>query len=148
MYSCSITLIGVGLVFYGIWWRQSTKVVRDPKAIIILKNALLTFALATTRMEDMDSSYDYSKFDGSTLPKLSGFSLDNACFSYIVDKDEFKRDPWYTTIMMDKLVAIDRYLSKNLDTNDKVANFFMEFVDTYKRKPDVHQTLNKMEHLK
>lgn len=102
-----------------------------------LKNALLTFALSTIRKDDFDSlNMIYNSFDGSKLPMLSGYDISNACFSYIIDKNEFKRSPFYTTGMSNKIEAIDRYIDKNLNTKEQVSDFFNDYVNHFTDKED------------
>lgn len=94
-----------------------------------LKDALLSFALAKTCEKNMSKDMFYEKYDGTKLPMISGTSLTNACFTYIVDINEVKNSPIYTE---SKLNAIYKYINKNLNTDDKVVVFFENFITNYK----------------
>lgn len=96
-------------------------------AVDRLKNALLAFALAKTCANDMSDDPDYDKYDGTMLPRPCGFSLANACFTYILDVNEFRQDPLYCVDIESKINAIQRYIDKNLDTNEKTLAFFEHF---------------------
>ena len=94
-----------------------------------LKNALLTYALKevyTSKFEDLN--LNYSTYDGSTLPHMSGYSFENACFSYIVNKNEFRKHPFYTKTMEDKLIAIEKFLDKHIDSDAAAMDLFTDFV--------------------
>lgn len=100
-----------------------------PTALESLKNSLLTFALLKLKQNDIDKwNMKYDSFNGSKLPMISGASLENACFSYILDIDRYKKSFLFTKNMEDKVIAIEKYLQNNFDTNEKVVNFFNEFV--------------------
>lgn len=99
-----------------------------------LKNALLTYALATVKYANLRDnepppfSMDYNSMENE-LPMLSGCNTENACFSYI------SRLPHAIPYMAEKDKAIKRYLKNNLDTEEKTATFFNKFVElTYKKK--------------
>jgi len=51
--------------------------------------------------------------------------------SYIIDSNEFKKSKFYSPMMECKLYAIEKYLSTNFDTDEKVHQFFKEFCDKY-----------------
>lgn len=93
-----------------------------------LKNALLSFALAITCKNDVSESALYANYDGTKLPTMSGADLTNACFTYILDVNEFRKDPWYSQVMEAKIHAINRYIDKNLDTDEKVTILFNKFI--------------------
>ena len=96
-----------------------------------LKNALLSYALMKVKVSDIDeSSFSYKHFDGTKLPMLSGCDIEMACFSYILDKYEFRKGEFYSSIMEDKLDAITKYLDTNLGTQKQVTGFFRDFIDT------------------
>lgn len=98
-----------------------------------LKNALLTYALVRTKKDDFAfMNMNYESYDGKQLPQLSGADISNACFSYIVDKEEFRKSPFYTSIMESKIDAINKYLDRTLDTNEKVEVFFTEYLQLLK----------------
>lgn len=110
--------------------KQYVKPETSTKSVEALKNALLTLALMKLRHDDIDDmNMLYSTFDGSRLPMLSGCSVENACFSYIISKEDFKNGPFYTKIMHDKLIAIDKYLEKNLGTMSSAVEFFEEYLE-------------------
>ena len=70
----------------------------------------------------------YGKYDGKKLPNLAGASLTNACFTYILDIAEFRRDPLYSDVMEAKISAVHKYIDANLNTEDKVIDFFEKYV--------------------
>jgi hypothetical protein len=126
-----IAVIGCCLIAYGIagivneFRRPRMKI---HKAVEMLKNSLLTQALAVVRASDFSNDHDYSSYDGTKLPPLSGEVTDwnNSTLSYIVDLDEFRKDD---PIMEQKLYAIDRYLDKNLNTNEQAVKLLDDFND-------------------
>jgi hypothetical protein len=89
-----------------------------------LKNALLTYHMTEVFANKIERGPITTVFDGSSLPPLSGYNLINACFSYIMDEDEFKKHPFYTQTMAMKHKAIDRFLELNLNTREQVTKFF------------------------
>jgi hypothetical protein len=107
---------------------------KSNKYVEKLKNALLSYALLQIGKTDNELNFDYSKFDGNLLPEFSGCSTPNACFTYILDKAEFKKNHFYSPRMMEKLNAIERYLDKNLCDEEKIKVFFETFVDFYDKK--------------
>jgi hypothetical protein len=100
-----------------------------------LKNALLTLALMTVSKKDVSPfDFDYQSYDGTHLPAVSGCSVGNRYFSYIINKLVFRVDNvMYSDRMMDKLVAIDRYLDKNLGTSGQVMEFFGAYATLHER---------------
>lgn len=99
-----------------------------------LKNGLLSYALFRTRQHDIERlNTDYEHYDGTKLPMSSGSSLSNACLSYMIPKEEFKKDPWYTKQMENKIDAINKYIDHNFDTNDKVIEFFDSMLENDKK---------------
>jgi hypothetical protein len=93
----------------------------------VLKNALLTAAIISIKEQDMDHNFDYTSYDGTKYPPLSGSSIHCACFSYILNRFQFRKSLFYTKIMESKLDAIEKYLAKNLSTKEQVDAFFNEF---------------------
>jgi LytS/YehU family sensor histidine kinase len=114
-------------VYKIIFDKQKTSKPHEP--LECLKNALLAHALVKIRYNDMNNSMNYASFDGTKLPMLSGCSVANACFSYIISKQEFRKGPFYSQIMESKIDAIEKYLNKNLDTDEKVVSFFDDYVE-------------------
>ena len=112
------------LFFVALLDRQSKN---TPTPLDLLKNALLTFAIINVNKDDMDHSFDYALYDGSKYPPLSGSNITNACLSYIMDRTEFRKHPFYTVRMEEKLNAIDLYLNKSFDSTDKVVEFLTKF---------------------
>lgn len=95
-----------------------------------LKNGLLSYALNKVKKDDFDHlNFAYQKFDGTKLPSMSGHNMVNACISYIIDKQEFKKTLFYTPHMESKLDAIDKYLENNFDTDTKVIDFMEAFIN-------------------
>lgn len=92
-----------------------------------LKNALLAHALMKVKKDDFLLNFKYSSFDGTKLPTASGTNTENACFSYILSKKEFRKSPFYTAAYEEKINAIDKYLNQNLNTDEKVVEFFKAY---------------------
>lgn len=108
-------IMGALFVYY---WKYTKQKLQN---VEILKNALLSFALSRVNQKDFDNwNMDYATFDGTKLPMMSGYDL--PC-SYIVDKGDLRKDPFYTRSMEDKNTAIDKYLAKNFDSHEKVKQF-------------------------
>ena len=106
---------------------------KSPEHIEVLKNALLSFALSELRQKDFDGlNFSYNSFDGTKLPGMSGFDTANACMSYILDISEFRKSPFYSITMENKLNAINKYLKNNFDTDEKVLNFVNEYIEKEK----------------
>jgi hypothetical protein len=119
------------------WLKQAPPVQNSSREQ--LKNALLTFALGRVDGDKFDNGalgMQYDKYNGDSLPTLSGADLNMACFSYIINKEEFRRDPWYTEIMEKKLDAINRYLDTHLGTDEQVSEFFERFIVMYESAPE------------
>ena len=68
---------------------------------------------------------------------MSGYDLPNALCSYIVDKADLRKGPFYTKSMEDKNTAIDKYLAKNFDSHEKVQEFLNNFVSQLPKTPIV-----------
>lgn len=120
----------LGIIFLiSIQYLRVNKKKRKENLIDILKNALLSYALGRLREKDFDGlNFSYETFDGRKLPGMSGFDETNACMSYIIDISDFHKGPWYSRPMEQKIVAINKYLDKNFDTDQKIEDFFEEFV--------------------
>ncbi len=100
-----------------------------------LKNALLTLALQIAAKDDIEhDNYRYDTFNGDTLPAMAGCDLFNACTSYIIDRSEFRKDPWYTDNMDQKSVVIEKYLTKKFATLYDVDAFFNKFILDLKKE--------------
>ena len=100
------------------------------KNVEILKNALLTFALSRMCKKDFDDlNMNYASFDGTKLPMLSGANYTNALCTYIICKEEYRKGPFYTKHMENKLTAIEKYLQKQFDSHDKIEEFLTKFVE-------------------
>ena len=113
-----------------------------------LKNALLTFALVDIKMEDMSGlNYNYPDYNGDKFPALSGSSIVHACYSYIFNRNAFRNSIMYSKQYENKLDAIEKYLNKNLTTEDQTTEFFTSFcekhnkcIDEYKDKDENENT--------
>jgi hypothetical protein len=119
----------VGLITYHLYksfFQQKTK---SNKSLEALKNCLLAHALMRTKRADFDDlNMNYASFDGTKLPMMSGCDASNACFTYIITKEDFRKNPFYTRMMEGKIDAVDRYLKRNFDTDEKVSAFFDEYM--------------------
>ncbi len=134
-------VVGVGLASFvgGVLAHRafcrwlSGSVMEENRPLKHLKNALLTFALLVVKRRAFDTYldhlYNYDKYDGSALPYLSGSGVTNACFTYNVDREELRRSPWYNVLMEHKQEAIEKWLEKNLGTEEQVVAFFEKFVE-------------------
>ena len=81
-----------------------------------LKNGLVSYALLKCRPEDRDDfNMNYASFDGTRLPMFSGYDTVNATYTYI------------SPLMPVKTAAIERYLRKNFDTDEKTEGFLRKF---------------------
>lgn len=99
-----------------------------------LKNALLSFALLKTRPEDIeDFNMFYERFDGTKLPMYSGSDIGNACYCYILDKNEIKKNMFCSESILHKIDAIDKYLNYNFDDSIKTYDFFDKFIASFKK---------------
>jgi hypothetical protein len=100
----------------------------ENKSIEKLKNALLTLLLVSVNKKDFDKNFDYSKYDGTKLPPMSGSSLENALLTYIIDQNELKGSKFYTKTMDIKSEAINKYINKNLNTDKKILKLLSVFL--------------------
>ena len=111
-----------------------------------LKNALLTLALISIKQKDIDNNstvnYASPDWDGDKLPSLSGCSLENICFSYLTSRGDL-RNGFYSKHMENKLVAIEKYLSKHLNTPKQVNDFFNSFYNKIQLDDQEDQELKK-----
>lgn len=96
-----LTGCGVGAILgYTIAYRPTKLSQLDESNYVKhVKNALFAYALAVVFKDDMDTLDEYTEYDGTKLPCLSGHSFSNACFTY-----------FYTS--SNKTAAINRYLSR------------------------------------
>lgn len=120
-----LTLFTFGICFGWLLFRNKRETLIS---IEKLKNALLSHMLM--KVGDIEyNNYEYHKFDGSKLPIFSGYNISNACFSYIFDINEFKNNMFYSSVMESKLFAINKYIEKNLNTDNKVLLYFEKYLD-------------------
>jgi hypothetical protein len=94
-----------------------------PTSVDRLKNALLSFALMNAGNVDSMPSYNFDTYDGTTLPAFAGYDLPNACFSYL-DIESVGG----VNLLEEKQDVIHKYLQKQLDTDEKVEEFFRSFL--------------------
>lgn len=123
-------IIGVVCGFIGAWGLMSSFKSIDEK-VDVLKNSVLTVALAKMRQSDFEynSHNSYTAFDGSKLPEMSGCSILNACMSYLYTSPiEALREPFPIYIMYQKQIAIHKYLQKNFSSMDKIDSFVLEYI--------------------
>jgi len=73
----------------------------------------------------------------NTFPALSGSSVPHACFSYIFNQAEFKQSPLYSAMYSKKMDAINKYLQKNVSTQDQALTLFIDFYEEYVHNPPV-----------
>jgi hypothetical protein len=122
-----IIVVLIVLIFNLIF--KSAKKKRTDDNVDLLKNALLSFALKHVCYKDVSHlDMNYAKYDGKKLPMFSGFSMSNACFSYIVDS---KATAFQIAQMDQKSDAINKYLVRNLSTTDQVEKLFDDFVSHF-----------------
>jgi hypothetical protein len=107
--------------------RVSNKSTKNTSKIETLKNGLLSLLLLVVRSKDIDNiQLQYDTFDGTSLPMFSGYSTENACFSYIQNEGQGK-NVFYTRHMLQKLQAIDKYIDMHLSTDDQINVAFSDF---------------------
>ena len=116
----------------AIWSYCLQNIYKKTNNIDNLKNALLTLSLFKLRRDDVSDSFDYQNYDGTKLPPLSGADLSMACFSYILDIQEFRNSNMYSGLMETKLRAINKYLDKNFATEQQIVEFFEQVVERVK----------------
>lgn len=113
-----------------------------------IKNALLAYALhKVCDKNEFDSGplADYSKFDGSILPSMSGSNLTQACFTYIQNKNVRRQSPFYTKAMENKACAIEKFLAKRLSTDKEAYDFFDAMVKSCSSIPPTDVTVKTHE---
>lgn len=124
----------VGFISYAVY---NVIYERANTPIELLKNALLTYALTKIKSTDFHCNFNYTEFDGTKLPTLSGYNVPNACFSYMSkfsyisplhSKNYSYFNPLYSKNMAAKTHAIEKYLKQNLNTNEKILHFFEQYV--------------------
>ena len=106
------------VTFYNIT-REYTK-----KPLSSLKNALLTMAFAITNHDKFEDK-EYSLFDGTTLPGITGHDDVDACFAYMIDKTDHSIKP----NERQKFDAIERYIDANLATDGQTREFFQRYLE-------------------
>lgn len=127
--------IGFAFIVYHI--SKANKTRSKSFALESLKNGLLTLALTRVKKDDFDEfNFSYSNYDGTKLPSLSGYNFSNACLSYILDIDQFRKSGLYSKPMEYKTIAIQKYLDKNLDTEEKILEFFDKFLETVEEETE------------
>ena len=100
------------------------KIFAKPTPLERLKNALLSFALIRHGRIDSMPAGNYRSYDGTVLPAFSGYSVSNACFSYIQFDHDRIFGPFTSRTMNDKHAAVVRYLDRNLATLEQVLELF------------------------
>jgi len=132
--TCFGFIVGFMLVVYYYHHNDS----KDFTPIVKLKNALLTLAIVNVNHEDIDQdfNFNYSTYDGSKYPALSGSSIGHACFTYIFNMLYFKKSILYSEQYANKLVAIEKYLENKLNTEEQVFSFFEKVCLEYGNKKD------------
>jgi hypothetical protein len=128
-----LTLIIIAaLVIYICILHKKNRDVKN-KRVESLKNGLLSYALSQVKKDDFDHfNFAYQNFNGTKLPSMSGCNIVNACTSYIIDKQEFRKTLFYSPHMESKLDAIDKYLDTHFDTDIKVNEFMEAFIKEQK----------------
>lgn len=134
---CGVVLTGV--VYYLYKSFQTKKVSKEVPPVDVLKNTLLSLALSRLRRKHFtDFDMNYAAYDGSKLPMMSGGTLNHALMTYIQSQDTLKKGPFATQVMVDKGLAIEKYLAREFDSIDKVDAFLTEFV-THMAPQEVQQ---------
>lgn len=126
----TLIIIAALLIYIGILHTYRKHGGEKNKRVEVVKNGLLSYALNKVKKDDFDHlNFAYQNFDGTKLPSMSGCDIVNACTSYIIDKQEFRKNPFYTPHMESKLDAIDKYLDTHFDTDAKVIDFMEAFIN-------------------
>lgn len=129
-----VATVAIGVISYWFMKQNSPADIKN-KQLEMLKNALLTFALSRVNSADFDDfNMNYASFDGSKLPSMAGCDVNNALCSYIISKEDFQKGPFYSKHMENKITAIEKYLEKQFDTDDKVEIFLSKFLDVCDKK--------------
>jgi hypothetical protein len=131
-----LALAMTAFVTFGICVASCWRRRRTTPPIEQLKNSLLAHALLRTQRVDRDADKRYSAFDGSVLPHFSGPNLEIACRSYVVPLLDRLRGPFFTPQMVQKSAAIDRYIRRNLDTEEAVSVCFKTYLASLAKPPD------------
>lgn len=105
----------------------------------LLKNALLAFSLRKVFADRFEEGPISTNKDDTLLPPMSGSDTLMACFSYIVDKDEFRKCVFYTPTMAQKHQRVDDFLAKNLGTKEQIQQFFKDFIEEVSQHDVVDQ---------
>jgi len=102
---------------------------RRPTPVEALKNGLLAFALATLMPDKIEKGpiMVSGTRDSLLLPPFSGSSETNAMMSYIRDPAEFRSDPMYSAYMARKYAAVDAFLRREFDTEERAVDFLTAF---------------------
>ena len=129
-------LVILTVIILFLIYRQNTKKATTNTHVEKLKNALLSYALQQVYSDKFDLNMNYASFDGSTLPHMSGSSLENGCYTYIIDKNEFRKSMFYTKHMEDKVVAIEKFLAQHIDSQDATFDFLDKFMQSCKKESD------------
>jgi hypothetical protein len=112
-------------IIYLVYKSQFFKNIKDEYEPI--KNALLTYALATIYNDIIESdNYNYDGYSGHSLPPLSGTDAINALMSYIYKSDNHH--------MQSKYNAIQRFLSNYLRSREDQESFLESFILTMNNK--------------
>lgn len=103
---------------------------KKPQPVDQLKNALLSFAfIKLCPINNYNMNYD--ELDGTALPMFSGYNIENACFTYIMDQNNLL----FSKFMQNKARAIDRYILKNINSEDRAFDYFSRFIsEIYKNE--------------
>lgn len=129
-----VATVAVGVISYWFMKQNAPADVKN-KRLETVRNALLTYALSRVCSADFDElNVNYASFDGSKLPSMAGFNMNNALSSYIISKEDLQKGPFYTKQMENKILAIEKYLEKHFDTDDKVDTFLSKFLDVFDKK--------------
>lgn len=118
-----LRLVEAGIAYGLANAKPNAETAGSNKHIEDLKNALLAYALIINKKKDpnlkLSFNINYAAMDGTELPMFSGYSIRNACFSYLTRNG----------IMYEKEKAIQRYLDKNLGDEEQTFEFFDRFVE-------------------
>lgn len=114
---------------------------RENKPVELLKNALLTLAMSRVYQPKGlfdHHNRDYKSFDGTKLPMMSGMfgGAENACFSYIQTPEQVARGPLASQPMIDKAIAIQKFIRNNLSTEKAVEELFVDYLNTITSKEE------------
>lgn len=102
------------LLIYSIFMTYIAFPKRDYR-IEKLKNALFSFALLRVCESDIEYNEDIKIYNGDKIPQFHGNNINDMCFSYLNDTGV--------------LIAINKYIDRNLNTEAKIFDFFNMFID-------------------